>query len=72
MAWAKKGNLKGPKGDTGAQGPAASTTDVFKAAHPVGSYYETSGQNPPSGGGYLVEGTQTGDEPVQADILIRE
>ena len=44
MAWALKGSLKGPKGDKGDQ---ASTSQVFLAAHPVGSIFEwNKTQNP--------------------------
>ena len=42
MAWIKLGNLKGPVGETGPQGPAASTAQTFLAAHPVGSLYMES------------------------------
>ena len=47
MAWIKLGNIKGPAGETGPQGPAASTAQTFLAAHPVGSLYmESKGKNP--------------------------
>lgn len=64
MAWSKKGNIRGPVGDTGprgatgatgprgATGPAASTSQVFSAAHPVGSYIETEGTAPTQGGAW--------------------
>lgn len=67
MAWAKKGNIRGPVGDTGPRGatgatgptgprgstgPAASTSQVFSAAHPVGSYIETEGTAPTQGGAW--------------------
>lgn len=47
MAWIKLGNLKGPVGETGPRGPAASTAQTFLAAHPVGSLYmESKGKTP--------------------------
>lgn len=46
MAWIKLGSIKGPAGETGPQGPAASTAQTFLAAHPVGSLYmESKGKN---------------------------
>lgn len=44
-------SLQGPKGDTGATGPAGSvsTNQIFLAAHPVGSiYHSTNSVNPGS------------------------
>lgn len=47
MGWTKRGNLKGPKGETGPRGPAGPSgtpdySQVFLAAHPVGSLYRTT------------------------------
>lgn len=63
MAWIKLGNLKGPTGETGPQGPPASTGQAFLAAHPVGSLYmETSGRNPGAiyGGTWVMRDSQNG------------
>ena len=63
MAWIKLGNLKGPVGETGPQGPAASTAQTFLAAHPVGSLYmESKGKNPGAtfGGTWFMRDSQNG------------
>lgn len=63
MAWIKLGNLKGPVGETGPQGPAASTAQTFLAAHPVGSLYmESKGKNPGAtyGGTWSMRDSQNG------------
>lgn len=63
MAWTKVGNLRGPTGATGPQGPAATTAQAFLAAHPVGSLYmETKGKNPGAayGGAWVMRPSQNG------------
>ena len=63
MAWTKIGNLRGPTGATGPQGPAATTAQAFLAANPVGSLYmETKGKNPGAayGGTWVMRDSQNG------------
>ena len=63
MAWTKIGNLRGPTGATGPQGPAATTAQAFLAAHPVGSLYmEIKGKNPGAayGGAWVMRPSQNG------------
>lgn len=63
MPWQKIGNIRGPAGATGAQGPAATTTQSFLAAHPVGSLYmETRGTYPGGtyGGTWEMRDSQNG------------
>lgn len=53
----------GERGPTGPQGPAATTQQVFLAAHPVGSLYmETMGVNPAGayGGTWEMRDSQDG------------
>ena len=63
MVWVRIGNITGPAGATGPQGPAATTAQAFLAAHPVGSLYmETSGQNLGAayGGTWAMRDSQNG------------
>mgnify|MGYP006939789458 FL=1 len=63
MPWMQIGNLKGPTGETGPQGPAATTAQSFLAAHPVGSLcMETSGTDPGGtyGGTWEMRDSQNG------------
>lgn len=39
MSWLRRGNIRGPQGPQGPKGDTPPLTDVFLAAHPVGSLY---------------------------------
>lgn len=66
MAWVRMGNLRGPQGP---QGPKATTSEVFLAAHPVGSLYaETTGANP----GQTYGGTWSMQPSVDGYLWKRE
>lgn len=46
MSWLRRGNIRGPQGPQGPKGDTPPLTDVFLAAHPVGSLYWATSDAP--------------------------